>query len=128
MSVDETLPPESPMCHVLVIEDEPMIAMLLQDIFEEAGATSFAFAATEQDAVELAVQQTPAVIASDVHLLEGTGPHAVQQIHDRLGEVPVIFITATPQDCEPCNPSGVIIQKPFNVRQVKSVFQQLAPV
>jgi len=116
------------MCHVLVIEDEPMIAMLLQDIFEDAGATSFAFAATEHDAVELAVQQAPALISSDVHLLEGTGPHAVQLIHERLGEVPVIFITATPQDCEPCSPPGVVLQKPFNVGQVKSVFQQLAPI
>ena len=67
------------MCHVLVIEDEPMIAMLIQDVLEEAGATSFAFAATEHDAVALAAAQAPAVIASDVHLLEGTGPAAVQR-------------------------------------------------
>lgn len=116
------------MCHVLVIEDEPMIAMLLQDIFEEAGATSFAFAATERDAVALAVEHTPALIASDVRLLEGTGPQAVQQIHQRLGKVPVMFITATPQDCEPCNPPGVVLLKPLNIGQVRSVFQQLAPV
>jgi len=68
------------MCHVLIIEDEPMIAMLLQDLLEEAGATSFAFAATEQDAVTLAVQHPPRVITSDIHLLEGTGPRAVAEI------------------------------------------------
>jgi len=115
------------MCHVLVIEDEPMIAMLLQDILEEGGATSFAFAATEQDAVQLAMQHRPEVIASDVHLLEGTGPHAVQRIHAELGEVPVMFITATPSDCRPCDPPGIVLTKPINLREVLAAFQQLAP-
>lgn len=67
------------MCHVLIIEDEPLIAILLQDILEEAGATSFSFAVTEQEAVDLAGQRVPAVIASDVNLLEGTGAQAVQR-------------------------------------------------
>ena len=113
------------MCHVLVIEDEPMIAMLLQDILEEAGATSFAFAATEQDAIDLALEHTPAVIASDVHLLEGTGPHAVRQIQAVLGEIPVIFITATPADCEPCAPPGIVLTKPIDLRQVTTAFRQV---
>lgn len=115
------------MCHVLVIEDEPMIAMLVQDTLEEAGATSFAFAATEKDAVRLALQQAPAVIASDVHLLEGTGPQAVQQIHAELGEVPVIFITAAPRDCQPCNPPGVVLTKPLNLHHLATAFRQFAP-
>ncbi|SEM43562.1 Response regulator receiver domain-containing protein [Sphingomonas gellani] len=116
------------MCHVLVIEDEPMVAMLLQDLFEEVGATSFAFAATERDAVCLAREHQPNLIASDVHLLEGTGPAAVKQIQDELGDVPVIFITATPEDCAPCQPPGVVLMKPINAREVKSAFCELAPL
>ena len=115
------------MCHVLVIEDEPMIAMLLQDVFEEAGATSFDFAATEHDAVRLAIEHTPAVIASDVHLIEGTGPSAVRRIHAELGAIPVIFITANPADCRPGDPPGLVIAKPVGVGQLKSAFQQVAP-
>lgn len=117
-----------PMCHVLIIEDEPMIAMLLQDICEEAGATSFMFAATEQDAVMLAQKHRPAVITSDVHLLEGTGPQAVQRIQAEFGDVPVIFITATPADCEPCAPPGIVLTKPVDTRQMLTAFRQLAPI
>lgn len=116
------------MCHVLVIEDEPMIAMLLENALEEAGATSFAFASTEQEAVQQALQHAPAVIASDVHLLEGTGPNAVQQIQAELGEVPVIFITGTPQDCRPCSPPAIVLTKPVNLAQLMTVFRQCAPI
>jgi hypothetical protein len=29
------------MCHVLIIEDEPLMAMLILDLLEDEGATSF---------------------------------------------------------------------------------------
>jgi CheY-like chemotaxis protein len=84
------------MCHVLIIEDEPFIAMNIQTMLEEAGATSFDFAVTEAEAVAAALAHPPGLITSDVNLVEGTGPAAVARIHARLGEMPVIFISATP--------------------------------
>jgi CheY-like chemotaxis protein len=113
------------MCHVLIIEDHPMIAMLLQDALEDEGATSFAFAATQKDAVDLARQNRPAIITSDVNLLEGNGPAAVATIQAELGDVPVIFITATPSECKPCAPPGVVLLKPVNVHHVAAAFRQL---
>jgi CheY-like chemotaxis protein len=115
------------MCHVLIIEDEAMIAMLLQDVLEEAGATSFAFAATEDDAVWLALQRAPDVIASDVQLVEGTGLGAVQRIHANVGEIPVLFITGTPTDCLPRIPQGIVLTKPVSTLQIITAFQQIAP-
>jgi CheY-like chemotaxis protein len=112
------------MCHVLIIEDAPMIAMLLQDLLEEAGATSFAFAATERDAVALAVQQPPSVITSDIRLLEGTGPRAVAQIKSRLGGIPTVFITANPDTCD-CGSSDVVLTKPFSTIEAAKVFQDV---
>jgi CheY-like chemotaxis protein len=114
-------------CHVLIIEDEPFIAMILQDLLEEEGATSIAIAVTEQEAIASALACRPAVITSDVNLLEGTGPRAVQKIHEKLGEVPVIFVTATPNDCRPCNPPGVILTKPVDQRALIRAFHELGP-
>ena len=116
------------MCHVLIIEDEPFIALLLQDLLEGEGATSVAIAVTEDDAVASALACLPAVITSDVKLLEGTGPHAVQRIHDKLGDVPVLFITGTPQDCQPCAPPGKVFSKPIDHRAVIAAFHELGPV
>jgi hypothetical protein len=71
-------------------------------VLEDEGATSFDFAETQQEAVAAAGAHPPALITSDVGLREGTGPLAVAAIQARLGPVPVMFITATPEDCAPC--------------------------
>ena len=65
------------MCHVLIIEDEPLVAIDLENVLVEAGATSFAFASSEAEAVEQACARLPHVMTSDVRLTSGTGPAAV---------------------------------------------------
>ena len=67
------------------------IALGLQALLEGLGATSLAFAATKAKAVDAAGEQRPALITSDVALLEETGPEAVEVIIRELGPVPVIF-------------------------------------
>lgn len=116
------------MCHVLVIEDEWMIAEYVADVVRDAGATSIATADTQRAAVEAARQCPPGIILSDVNLLEGTGPRAVQTIIAELGPVPVIFITATPQDCAPCEPPAVVLAKPVTVNGLTETFRRLAPL
>lgn len=113
------------MCHVLIIEDEPLIAMNIQMMLEEEGATSFDFAVTETEAVEAALARPPELITSDVKLIEGTGPLAVARIHQQLGELPVIFISATPGECQPCDPPGVALCKPLRESDLKKAFHQM---
>lgn len=112
-------------CHVLIIEDEPLIAMLVHAILEDEGATSFAFAATEDDAVMSAYSHRPDLITSDVKLIDGTGPHAVHSIHEKLGMVPVIFITGTPAQCQPCEPPGEVLCKPIVQAELAAAFHRV---
>lgn len=114
------------MCHVLIIEDEWIIAEHLSLMVEAAGATSVAVTVTEQDAVESAREHPPRVILSDVMLLEGTGPQAVQAIHREQGAVPVIFITGTPEACERCDPPSIVLTKPINQTEVARAFRRCA--
>jgi CheY-like chemotaxis protein len=109
----------------LIIEDEPMIAMLLQDLLEDAGATSFSFAATEQDAVALALERRPAVITSDIRLLQGTGPGAVAQINHEIGSIPVVFITANTEVCDRSGPLTSVLSKPFSSHDAIALFQEI---
>ena len=113
------------MCHVLIIEDEWLILEFLAEIAEEAGATSIATAATEDEAIHVARERTPAIILSDVHLRAGTGPRAVQTIIADAGHIPVIFITGTPEDCRPCSPPGVILRKPVERNLLVKTFREL---
>lgn len=116
------------MCHTLIIEDDWLVAQLISDIATESGATSVDIAATEREAVMAALDRSPAMIISDVQLSEGTGPAAVKEIRDRLGEIPVIFITGTLEACDPCNFASAIVAKPFSDQLVAHLFRQVAPV
>lgn len=116
------------MCHVLIIEDEWLIAEHLTCLAEQAGATSIATACTEDEAVSAARERLPDIIFSDVMLLAGTGPRAVQTIMAMCGKIPVIFITGTPEACQPCDPSSVILNKPIDPARLLDTFQRLAPV
>jgi two-component system, response regulator PdtaR len=58
-------------CHVLIIEDEFVIATYIQTVLEENGATSVEVVATEQQAGPIPV----IFITSTPELCEMTGPH-----------------------------------------------------
>ena len=111
------------MCHVLIIEDEALIALDLQDILAGTGATTFSFAETEQEAIDAARLHRPDVITSDVMLREGSGPEAVAAIQRELGAMPVIFITATPAACRPCPSPACILSKPVSDAAVRQAFR-----
>lgn len=113
------------MTHILIIEDDPLIAMVLQDLLEDGRARTSSVAVTEGQAVEMARSRRPDIITSDVRLLEGTGPQAVARIHETLGNIPVVFLTATPQECTPCEPPGRILGKPFDPTELTSLVRSL---
>lgn len=114
------------MCHVLIIEDEPLIALDLEDLLQMHGARSFSFADGQRDAVRAARTTRPDVILSDVSLREGSGPLAVQTIRDEMGPIPVIFVTATPEACNPCAPPGQVFRKPLDRPAIGAAFRLLA--
>lgn len=113
------------MCHVLIIEDEPLIAFDLEDLLHAYGARTFSFADTQGGAVVEARAHRPDFILSDVWLREGTGPLAVETIQRECGQIPVIFVTATPEACSPCAPPGMVFRKPLNRPAIGSAFQRM---
>lgn len=116
------------MCHVLVIEDDFLIADYIIQLVEAAGATSISQAMTQQEAIEQARVRRPKIILSDVQLIEGTGPLAVRAIRAELGAIPVIFVTGTPEACKPYEAPAVVLTKPICEREIAHHFRQLAEV
>jgi CheY-like chemotaxis protein/DNA-directed RNA polymerase specialized sigma24 family protein len=100
---------------VLIIEDEPIIAMDLQQLVESAGHDVVGVAASEDEAVAIAESERPSLVLADVNLGQGgDGAAAVARILARH-TTPVIFVTAYPerlltgQAVEP----AFVITKPF---------------
>ncbi|WCT72228.1 response regulator [Sphingomonas naphthae] len=113
------------MCHVLIIEDEALIALDLEDLLQRNGAQSFSFADSQQGAIEESRINRPDFILSDVALTEGTGPLAVEAIRSELGAIPVIFVTATPEACSPCAPPGKVFRKPLDRPAIGAAFRRM---
>ena len=62
---------------ILVVEDEPLIAMLLCDILVEMGHSVCALESTEKGAVAAALQHRPEMMIVDDGLLQGSGISAI---------------------------------------------------
>ncbi len=100
---------------VLIIEDEPIIAMDIEELVQSCGHRVVGVAATETDAIRIAEATRPGLILADINLgAGGDGAHAISRIV-RLHPVPVIFVTAYPERLltgEALEPAFVIT-KPF---------------
>jgi DNA-directed RNA polymerase specialized sigma24 family protein len=111
---------------VLIIEDEPLIALDLQYLVEQLGHEVQTIARTHRDAVRAAVKGSPGLILADIQLADGSsGLEAVNEILGSI-EAPVIFITAFPERFltgsapEP----AFLIAKPFSAEAVKATISQ----
>ncbi|MDO9441345.1 MAG: response regulator [Beijerinckiaceae bacterium] len=111
---------------VLIIEDEPFIALDLQTLVEELGHHVVGIARTHKEAVKAIEGGRPGLILADIQLADGSsGLEAVNQILGNF-EVPVIFITAYPERFltgQPPEPA-FLITKPFGVDSLKAVISQ----
>jgi CheY-like chemotaxis protein/DNA-directed RNA polymerase specialized sigma24 family protein len=82
---------------ILIIEDEPVIALDIARTVEGHGHTVVGMASTHAEAVELARRGQPGLVLADIQLAEdSSGLEAVQEILREI-DIPVIFITAYPE-------------------------------
>jgi DNA-directed RNA polymerase specialized sigma24 family protein/CheY-like chemotaxis protein len=115
---------------ILIIEDEPMIAMELGRIVRHLGHRVCGTAARQSDAIELAARTRPALILADIQLKgHDSGITTVQEILKNV-QVPVIFVTGFPErlltgdKLEP----AFVIPKPFSPEMLKAAIGQALSV
>ena len=111
---------------VLIIEDEPIIAMDIETIVRDLGHEVTGVAVTRDEAVALAMEDRPGLVLADIQLADdSSGIDAVKDILAEF-EVPVIFITAFPERLltgERPEPT-FLITKPFQRSTVKAAIAQ----
>ena len=112
--------------NVLIIEDEPFIALDLQTLVTDLGHNIVGIARTHKEAVKLVSNERPGLILADIQLADGSsGLEAVNQILESFS-VPVIFVTAYPERFltgAPPEPA-FLVTKPFSVESLKAVISQ----
>jgi DNA-directed RNA polymerase specialized sigma24 family protein len=113
---------------VLIIEDEPIIAMDLEAIVEDLGHHVVGVARARRQAVVLAAERDPQLIMADIQLEDGTS--GIEAVNEILGSAskPVVFITAHPgmylsalaNRPEP----AFLLPKPFKPDSVRAAISQ----
>lgn len=111
---------------VMIIEDEPLIAMDLEQIVRDLGHDVTGVAVTRDEAVALAMDDRPGLVLADIQLADDSS--GIDAVKDILAEfaVPVIFITAFPERLltgERPEPT-FLITKPFQRETVKTTISQ----
>jgi CheY-like chemotaxis protein/DNA-directed RNA polymerase specialized sigma24 family protein len=111
---------------VLIIEDEPLIAMQLESLVGEIGHDVVATASTRAQAVEAFRDHMPGLVLADIQLADASsGIDAVADILS-IAEVPVVFITAYPERLltgERPEPT-YLVTKPFREETVRTTISQ----
>ena len=111
---------------VLIIEDEPIIAMDIETIVRDLGHSVTGVAVTRDEAVAQALARRPGLVLADIQLADdSSGIDAVKDILSEF-QVPVIFITAFPERLltgERPEPT-FLITKPFQRSTVKAAIAQ----
>jgi DNA-directed RNA polymerase specialized sigma24 family protein len=111
---------------VLIIEDEPLIAMDLEALVVDIGHRVQGVARTHKEAVAEVEKKAPSLVLADIHLADGSsGLEAVNEILETIS-VPVIFITSFPERLlTGTKPEPVfLITKPFEPAVVKAMISQ----
>lgn len=112
--------------NVLIIEDEPLIAMDLEELVLSLGHEVTDIARTHSEAVNAVKAIQPGLILADISLADGSsGLDAVNELLQQIN-VPVVFITAYPERLltgERPEPT-FLITKPFQPSMVKAVISQ----
>ena len=112
--------------NVLIIEDEPLIAMDIESLVQSLGHQVDGIARTHAEAIKATNKKKPGLILADIQLADGSsGLEAVNEMLSSFS-APVVFITAYPERLltgERPEPA-FLITKPFQPETVKAVISQ----
>jgi CheY-like chemotaxis protein len=112
---------------ILVVEDNFVIAMLLEATLTGMGYSVCAVEATEQGAVTAAARCQPDLLIVDSRLREGNGVSAVERIL-QTGFVPHVFVSGVDLRAERLDARAVTLHKPYNEPELFAAIQRaLAP-
>jgi DNA-directed RNA polymerase specialized sigma24 family protein len=115
---------------VLIIEDDPLIAMDIAQIVREMGHTVCGTAARKDEALAVARETNPGLVLADIQLKDGdTGLETVQELLKSV-TVPVVFVTGFPEKLltgERVEPT-FLVTKPFDPETLKTAIGQALSV
>ena len=109
---------------ILIVEDEPLIAMMLEDFLESLGHNVVGTCETVEEALEKVDEGGFDVAIIDVQLKDGK---QVWPVADRLASTGTPFVVATGGHVEPPPPEHAgapILSKPFTLDAIEPALER----
>ena len=78
---------------ILIIEDEAMIAWMLESLFEDMGFSAITLVGSGEDALAAVAMQSPGLVISDINLGSGLDGVAVAAAIRASCPAPILFVT-----------------------------------
>ena len=104
--------------HALIIEDDPVVALIIEECLRQTGFKTFSFAEHEEEAIATASERCPDLITADVFLASGCGIDAVKDICNE-NPIPLLYITSSASVVLDRCPDAVVVGKPFRLSEVQ---------
>lgn len=101
---------------VLVVEDDPILAMATEDTLRAGGVEHIAICPTTEGALEVLRNERPDALILDVHLADRDDGWAIAELVESLGENSprIVFSTGAPEDIPPhIAELGSVLTKPY---------------
>lgn len=112
---------------ILIVEDDPVSALLLQQALEKNRHEILGIADSGEKALEILAENHADMVMMDINLAGELDGIKTTEIINEIYDVPVVYLSAT-SDAETLNkvidtnPSGYVI-KPFNIRELNMVIE-----
>lgn len=109
---------------IIVVEDDPIVALAIDAALRDAGADEVVVCASIAGTMEALEQGPAAAIVLDVHLADSSDGWALAELADLLGPKPpyIVFATGAPEDIPPeIAEMGPVFEKPYDPAQLAQV-------
>jgi CheY-like chemotaxis protein len=106
-----------PSLRILIVEDDALIALVLEKLLTTMGHEVCATSATENDAVAAAARFKPDLMIVDGALRQGCGVSAVEEI-TRTGPLPHFFLSGNGGRISAARPDSIVLRKPSRLNEL----------
>jgi DNA-binding response OmpR family regulator len=111
------------MLRVLLVEDEPDVALVAATVLEEAGY-HVTVASDGRDGLDIALQEQPELVVSDFMMPRLSGLEMIQALREAGYARPIILTTAIPEDHLPRYPGyDAYLAKPYGTRELLALVE-----
>lgn len=106
----------------MVVDDEPLILMILEEMLEDIGYRVLGFSKPADVLSDVAAGTHPDVLITDQSLVEMKGVELAARVIELVGKVPVLIVTGYGHDLACPFP---IVSKPFSPAELSDALSKL---